>query len=32
MFNKLLIKALKKHGIADGDTVRVIDVEFEFVE
>ena len=27
-----VIKALKKHGIADGDTVRVLDIEFEFVE
>ena len=27
-----VIKALKKHGIDDGDTVRVLDIEFEFVE
>ena len=27
-----VIKALKKAGIEDGDTVRVMDIEFEFVE
>jgi GTP-binding protein len=27
-----VIKALKKHGIEDGDVVRVLDIEFEFVE
>ena len=27
-----VIKALRKAGIKDGDTVRVMDIEFEFIE
>ena len=27
-----VIKALKKAGAGEGDTVRILDVEFEFVE